>query len=50
MRDFGECSQWGYWARMRSVEGCLQPQEFESPTLRTLTSTRKRQAYKTVNC
>src|SRR4029077_12359076 len=20
---FGECSQWGYWARLRRVEGCL---------------------------
>src|SRR5580704_769918 len=19
---FGECSQWGYWARLRNVEGC----------------------------
>ena len=19
---FGECSQWGYWARLRSAEGC----------------------------
>ena len=31
---FGECSQWGYWTRLPSAEGCLQPQEFESPTLR----------------
>src|SRR6266853_4353056 len=20
---FGECSQWGYWARVRNVEGCF---------------------------
>src|SRR5579859_2576982 len=22
-RGFGECSQWGYWARLTSVEGCF---------------------------
>src|SRR5258708_7824509 len=22
---FGECSQWGYWTRPRTVEGCSQP-------------------------
>jgi hypothetical protein len=33
---FGECSQWGYWTRLRTVEGWLQPKEFESPTPRTV--------------
>ena len=36
---FGECSQWGYWTRPRTVEGCLQPREFESPTPRSFAST-----------
>jgi hypothetical protein len=33
---FGECFQWGYWTRMRNVEGCSAAREFESPTLRSL--------------
>jgi len=33
---FGECSQWGYWTQLRTVEGCSQPREFESPTPRLL--------------
>src|SRR5712675_2430719 len=28
---FGECSQWGYWTRLRSAEGCFSPRSSSLP-------------------